>query len=303
MRVTRDRPNRCITLTQESYIEKMLQQFGMEDAKTMDTPEELTKLTRADEASTEKQRREMQQRPYMELVGSLLYASISTRPDIAHAVAMLCRSMSNPGPAHWLAAKRVLRHLKATKTKGIRFAPKGHESEQQQETSENALSALTHLSSVPVEAYCDADWAGDVDDRRSTTGVILLLHGSAIAWVSKKQATVALSTAEAEYMAMSVALQEVKWLLQLLEELGVVVAMPVPMFSDNQAAISLSSASAVPHARTKHIDLRHHFVRESVRAGQLAIRWIAGSDQMADVMTKGLSKQQHKKLTDKIMSE
>ena len=337
MKLTRDRAARSITLTQESYIEKMMQQFGLDDAKTHDTPEEQTKLTRADEATTE-QRGAMQQRPFMELVGSLLYASISTRPDIAHPVAMLCRSMQNPGPAHWIAAKRVLRYLAGTKTKGLRFSAKGQEEHSSSENPRrtDVLARSMHaapasvarsglctmdaagdpvprphstplldappLSLAVVEAYCDADWAGDVDDRRSTSGGIVLLHGCAMIWLSKKQATVALSTAEAEYMAMSATLQEVKWLLQLLEEIGVDVVKPVPMLSDNQAAISLSSASAVPHARTKHIDLRHHFVRESVRAGEIAIRWVAGSEQLADVFTKGLSKQQYKKLTDRIMT-
>src|SRR5665647_1346230 len=109
MKLTRDRSTRSLYLTQQSYIEKMLVQFGMDEAKVHDTPEEQLKLTKADEARTDEERAAMSQRPYMELVGSLLYASISTRPDIAHAVAMLCRSMQNPGPAHWCAAKRVLR--------------------------------------------------------------------------------------------------------------------------------------------------------------------------------------------------
>lgn len=336
MKITRDRPNRSIELTQASYIEKMLHQFGLEEAQPRDTPEEQIKLSKSDEASSMEQRAEMQQRPYMELVGSLLYASISTRPDIAHAVAMLCRSMQNPGPAHWRAAKHVLRYLKSTPTKGLLLSPKGRKTHQQHSLSQplsdmdassspgpaTPLAALeissgpnetavrtsypTVAREVPVpaviETYCDADWAGDVDDRRSTSGCIVLLHGCAISWLSKKQATVALSTAEAEYMAMSVALQETKWLMQLLEELGVNVARPVSMFSDNQAAISISSASAVPHVRTKHIDLRHHYVRESVRSGEIQIRWVAGSEQLADVFTKGLSKQQYKKLTDRIMT-
>ena len=343
MKLTRNRALRSIELTQASYIAKLLQQFGLEDAKPRETPEELTKLSRADEAHTEQDRQEMQQRPYMELVGSLLYASISTRPDIAHAVAMLCRSMQNPGPAHWRAAKQVLRYLKATPTQGLLFSPKGQQTQQQHgpseprgdmhldaspgpaqplagsensagvdsgavdahhaETSQRAVIRAVLRPSAPVEVFCDADWAGDVDDRRSTTGCILLLHGCAISWQSKKQATVALSTAEAEYMAMSVALQETKWLTQMLAELGVDAVRPVPIFSDNQAAISISSASAVPHARTKHIDLRHHYVREAVRCGDIQIRWVAGSEQLADVFTKGLAKGQHKKLTHRIMTE
>ena len=103
-------------------------------------------------------------------------------------------------------------------------------------------------------------------------------------------------------MAMSVAVQDVKWMMQLLDELMVSVILPVPVYSDNQAAISLSSASA-PHSRTKHIDLRHHFVRECMRDGSICIQWVAGSEQMADVFTKGLNKAQHNKLTERIMSE
>ena len=259
MKITRDRSRRSIELTQESYIEKLLQQFGMDQSKPQETPELQAKLSRADEATLE-QRAEMQQRPYMELVGSLLYASISTRPDIAHAVAMLCRAMQNPGPAHWIAAKKVLRFLAGTPNKGIRFS------------ASDALPSQPSNNTCSIEVYCDADWAGDVDDRRSTSGCVILLNGCAVIWLSKKQATVALSTAEAEYMAMSAALKEVKWLVQLLEEMGCTVEKPVPIYSDNQAAISISSASAVPQSRTKHIDLRHHYVRESVRNGDIAIR-------------------------------
>ncbi len=167
-----------------------------------------------------------------------------------------------------------------------------------------ATDSPVSLSSAPahISVYCDADWAGDTDDRKSTTGCVVLLFGCPIFWMSKKQSTVALSTAEAEYMAISAALQEVKWLSQLLGELSCVVQKPIPVFSDNQAAISISSASAVPHSRTKHIDLRHHYVRESVRDGLLRIEWVESSKQLADVFTKALPKLQYKRLTEKIMT-
>lgn len=111
----------------------------------------------------------------------------------------------------------------------------------------------------------------------------------------------ALSTAEAEYMAMSAALQEVKWVAALLKELRFEVASPMPLFTDNQAAVSISSNEAVPHNRTKHIDIRHHYVREQVREGVVAIKWISTADQLADVFTKGLSKETYKRLTAHII--
>lgn len=221
---------------------------------------------------------------------------------------MLCRFMQNPGPAHWIAAKKVLRYLHGTRSLGLHLSDRSHLHRGQQQKSENstalAKDSQQSLSSAPthVSVYCDADWAGDVDDRKSTTGCVVLLFGSPIFWMSKKQATVALSTAEAEYMAISAALQEVKWLAQLLGELSCSVQTPIPVFSDNQAAISISSASAVPHSRTKHIDLRHHYVRESVRDGLLQVEWVQSSKQLADVFTKALGKEQYKQLIDKIMT-
>jgi ribonuclease HI len=215
-------------------------------------------------------------------------------------VSVLTRFLQQPGLKHWQAAKRVLRYLKGTKTRTLTFGA----SEQSQDTAAAAVSTASALTpSSTIQVYCDADWAGDVDDRRSTTGAVIFLSGCAVIWLSKKQATVALSTAEAEYMAMSAALQEAKWLQRLVEEIGWPAATPMEFFSDNQAAISISSNPAVPHARTKHIDLRHHYVRECVQAGRISVQWVSSSKQMADVFTKGLNRQTFQELTEAIMKE
>jgi len=308
MKISRDRRRKTLQLDQQLYISSMLSRFGMDDSRAQESPEEVgAALTKADCPVTAAEQQAMAQRPYMELVGSLLYASISTRPDIAHAVCVCSRFMQNPGDKHWKQAKRILRYLQGTKQLALHFGDFQHlhqheDRQAQQHSSSNGSSATSpsRTAGCPVSVYCDADWAGDVDDRRSTTGCVLLLHGCPIVWLSKKQATVALSTAEAEYMAMSAAVQEVKWLTALLSELREPAALPVTLYTDNQAAVSISSNAAVPHTRTKHIDLRHHYVRECVLDGSIRVSWIRSEQQLADVFTKGLNKLQHKQLTDSI---
>jgi hypothetical protein len=130
-----------------------------------------------------------------------------------------------------------------------------------------------------------------------------MLFGAPVVWVSKKQATVALSTAEAEYMAMSMALQELKWVKQFLTEIQFAPILPISIMSDNQAAISIANNPSLPHSRTKHIDLRHHYVREQVIEGLVKVEWIASKDQLADVFTKGLNKNTYKELTQQIMTQ
>ena len=278
MKVERDRMKRTITLTQEAYVNKMLKVFGMEQCKPTATPMDKNKLTKDDCPQTQEEQNEMRNIPYKELVGSLLYASITTRPDIAYAVNQVSRFMSNPGMKHWQACKRILRYLKRTTKIGLIL--NGGEQNQQL-----------------LSAYSDADWAGDTDDRKSTTGMVVMMNGSVVSWMSKKQTTVALSTAEAEYMALGGTIQEIKWIKSLLGELGVLVKEPITIWCDNQAAIAISKNN-VNHNRTKHIDIKHHFVRDAVKDKQVKIDWISTSEQVADVLTKALDKNQFVKLRD-----
>ena len=161
---------------------------------------------------------------------------------------------------------------------------------------------INEKDQLKVSAYSDADWAGDLDSRRSTTGYIVAINGCIVSWVSKKQTTIALSTTEAEYMAMSAATQEIKWVNQLLEELNLKQKEPVTLYTDNKSAKAISE-NDVSHDRTKHIDIRHHYVREAVKKAEIKVQWIETAEQMADIQTKAVEAKRFVKLRDMMMSE
>ncbi|XP_046145331.1 secreted RxLR effector protein 161-like [Osmia bicornis bicornis] len=193
--------------------------------------------------TTEEERDRMNQVPYRSLIGSLMYLATSTRPDIAHAVSALSQFNDNPGEEHWKAAKRVLRYIKRTEKMEIVFTK-----------TENELIG-----------FSDADWGASIDDRRSYTGYVFRLFGGAISWSSRKQKTVAMSSAEAEYMALSEAAKESIYQRRFLTEV-VGKLKTTLILCDNQSA-GLMAKNPVYHERTKHIDIRYHFVRESVERG------------------------------------
>ena len=172
------------------------------------------------------------------------------------------------------AAKRVLRYFKQTKDLNLTYV-------------KNSLEAII--------GYSNADWAGDVQDRRSTSGNVFLLGGGAITWSSRKQSSVALSTVEAEYMALSVATQKAIWLRHLQEELGVTDTGPTLIYEDNQGAISMAK-NPVFHKRTKHVQIRYHFVREAVEQGTIILEYCRTDDTLADCFTKALARDQFEKL-------
>jgi hypothetical protein len=147
-----------------------------------------------------------------------------------------------------------------------------------------------------LSGYCDADWAGDLDERKSTTGYAFYVGDGCVSWNSKRQPTVALSTAEAEYMAATQATKEALWLKQLLNELGFTQSQAIRIHSDNQGCIALTKNPAY-HSRTKHIDIRHHFIRDSVEAGDIELQYCATDDMVADVLTKALARDKHEKHT------
>lgn len=188
--------------------------------------------------------REMATIPYQEAIGSLLYTAICTRPDIAFAVQTLSQFSSNPGPKHWTAIKRVIRYLKNTEDFGLTLGG-------------------SDLDTTRLIGWCDADWVHDPDDRKSITGFTFFLGVGAVCYSSKKQTSVALSTAEAEYMGAGAAMREALWLRALLQELGYPQKGPTIINNDNQASISISKDPA-HHSRSKHIDIRHHFIRKCV---------------------------------------
>jgi hypothetical protein len=207
----------------------------------------------------------------------LLYAAIASRPDIAHAVNVVSKFAQTPGQAHWVAVKRILRYIKGTVNRPLVFRSKG--------------ALVNNNKELNVSVFTDADWAGDVDDRRSTSGHVVRIGSSSVIWSTKKQKTVSLSSAEAEYMALASAAQEVKWVHQFLHEMFDASRLPLvvnmSVYVDNQAAI-LISKNDVYHDRTKHIDIRYHYVRESVKSGLFKVEWVPTDQQLADGLTKGL---------------
>jgi hypothetical protein len=248
-----------IEIHQTAYIDRVAEHYGMAKCKSASTPAEGI-LPRYDHGKPDSE--------YRSLVGSLMYAAMVTRPDIAYAVQALARHLNAPGPEHWVAAKRVLRYLRGTRDLGIKYGPDGS-------------------SHVVLHGYADADWAGDPYTRRSTTGYVFMISGGCVSWMSKLQPTVALSSAEAEYMAVCAAVQEAIHMRSLLRDLGCQQDQPTIIFEDNQGCIALSE-NPVHHKRTKHIEIRYHFTRERVESGEVVLKYVATEHQLADMLTKAL---------------
>jgi len=208
-----------------------------------------------------------------------MYLAITTRPDIMFAVSQLSRFMQNPGEKHVTAAKRVLRYIRGATGYGLKFDGKQIPGEANPKPKQK----------LSITVDCDADWGGELDERKSRSGYLVRINGSIVSYASKIQKTVALSSAEAEYYAISVAAQEIAWISQVLSEIlmGTMEHSIPILHCDNRAAISISSKD-IHHNRTKHIDIRHHFIRDEIQQKKLQIEWISTKEQVADILTKPL---------------
>ena len=209
--------------------------------------------------------------PYRQAVGALLYATQCTRPDIAFPVSKVSQFMNCYSMAHWQGVEQIIRYVKSTKNLRIKYTRHGD----------------MNMRNILV-GYSDADWASDIDTRKSQSGYVFYLNGGPISWASNKQSTVALSWVESEYIALSSATQELVYLRQLFEDLGYPQSSPTVIYEDNQGAIQLADNHGLHSKRTKHIDVRHHYLRDVIKSGWLLFRHIPTERQNADILTKAL---------------
>lgn len=264
LQIQRDREQGKIWLGQPKYARDTLERFGMTDCKAMTHPMDVNlHLSRSELPELDV--------PYSELVGSLLYLTVNTRPDLAYPVGVLSRFVANPQDAHWRAAKRVLRYIAGTLDRGIVY----------------------QRGSPRIEAYTDSDYAGETETRKSTSGAVILMHGGAVLWRSKLQTVVAASTCEAEYIAAAAAAKEVLWVRKLLGEMNGRVER-IRLYGDNQSALALMQQHT-PGAsgRTKHIDVAFNFVRHRVMQGDIESVFVGTDEMKADILTKALPGPKH----------
>ena len=273
LQLVRDREQRVMKLMQTRYAEDVLRRFGMEESKPISTPMvPHSPLAKGDVAVSPEDKAW-----YRSAVGSLMYLMVSTRPDLAYAVGAVSKYVEAPSPDHVAAVKRILRYVRGT--------------------SDYALHLGSSETPPRLYGYCDADWASCPDDRVSISGYVFYMGDGAISWSSKKQPSVAVSTTEAEYMAMSHACREAIWLRRLAAGLRVRMKEGGTLLKvDNNSAIQLAKNQTY-HGRTKHIEVHHHFVREKVERGVLMVEYCPTEEQVADVLTKGLSKEKHEKFS------
>ena len=278
-RLIDDRERRTVTILHTQYIDTILERFNLAECNPTSTPMEAgLQLSKSDSPQNEEEKKEMHDVPFRELVGSLLWTSLVCHPEITQAVCQVARFNANPGRRHWEAAKRILKYLKGRKDSGLVLGGE----------PEHALE---------ITAYSDASWAEDRDDRRSTSGYVAKLGKATVSWSSKKQTTVATSSCEAEYMAAAYCARHVIWMRRLLTELGGDLdGQPTTFLLDNKSAIDLAKDSRI-NQRTKHIDIAHHFVRENVENGSLAIQHCPGKEMLADGFTKALPSAAFEKMT------
>lgn len=206
----------------------------------------------------------MRDKPYRQALGALMYASVSTRPDITYVVSQLARYAENPGIAHWTALKCVFAYLKGTADFWL---------------------TLGGVEKTPLLGYSDADGMS-TEGRQAISGYAFLI-GGAVSWSSKRQDVVALSTSEAEYIALSHAIKEAIWLRNYLHEVWKIPLDPTKVLSDNQSAIALAKDDRY-HSRTKHIDIRFHFIRYHIEKGNVEVTYCPTEDMVADILTKAL---------------
>jgi hypothetical protein len=268
LQISRIRSQKLLFLHQSHYIRKVLKRFNMADCNPKKVPADPhSRLDKNMCPSSPTEMDSMSKIPYREAVGSLLYIMVTTRPEIAFAVNQVSRFCQNPGPLHWESVKRILSYLAGTINYGLRFCD--------------------GPNSGTLVAFSDSDYAGDQETRRSTSGNVFMFNNGPVAWGSKQQHCVTLSTAEAEYVAACEAAKVTIWLRRLLHDITFTQRAPTPLLCDNQSTIKLVYNPEL-HQRTKHIEIRLHFIREKQAEGEINVSYVDTSHQLADIFTKPL---------------
>ena len=269
IQVHRDRERKLIHIDQSSYNQTVLERFGMTNSKPANTPlpsgARLTKATISDVL--------VDQKDYQRMVGSLMYAMLATRPDFAQCIQQISQFSQRPARPHEKATKHALRYLNGTIDQGITYD--GNQG-------------------LRLKCWSDANWGGE-EGRESVSGFVFTIAGGAVSYSSKKQGSVALSSTESEYMALLHALKEQMWILRFLNEIGYNVDDQNVIYCDNQGAIALAN-NPEHHARTKHIDIQYHFVRNCVEDGRTRLEYCPTEDMVADGFTKSLGPERHRRL-------
>jgi transposase InsO family protein len=266
------RSSQGLTLTQTKYATDLLTKHNMLNCSPCKTP--CVPNTRLS-ATCGKPLTDVH--AYRSLVGALHYLTF-TRPDLLFAVHQVCQFMQAPTDIHLTAAKRILRYVRGTIDHGLFYTP----------------------GPISLSAFSDADWAGDPNDRRSTSGLLVFLGNNPITWSAKKQLTVSRSSTEAEYRALASASAELCWLCTLAKDLGLYLYDPPILWCDNVSALAIAS-NPVFHARTKHIEVDFHFIRERVLRKDLQVKFVSTVDQLADIFTKGLPSPRFQDLCSKLL--
>jgi Reverse transcriptase (RNA-dependent DNA polymerase) len=265
IKIERDLEGETTALSQHAYIDSIITRFNFDDLKPSSVPmDPSAPLLKSQCPTLLAEIAKMKNVPYREAVGSLMYAAMGTRPDIAFATSTVAQFMDNPGWKHWEAVKRIFRYLKGTADLKLVYGGK----------------------KANLEGFVDADGASQ-DHRRAISGYVFVVDGGAVSWSSKKQELVTLSTTEAEYVAATHAAKEAVWLRRLTGEIFSLLEEPTTLHGDNKSAIALAHGGQY-HARTKHIDIRYHYIRYIIEAGTIKLIYCPTDQQTADILTKAL---------------
>ena len=260
-----------IFISQRKYTKELIAKFCPEKTKSLRIP-----MSTSSQITLDEEGEPVNPTAYRGIIGSLLYLTAS-RPDISYAVGVCARFQANPKKSHMEAARRIVRYLKATESLGIWY-PKS--------------------DGISLSGFSDSDFGGCRIDRKSTSGTCQFLGHKLISWFSKKQHSVATSTTEAEYVAAASCCAQILWIRQQLRDYGIETGC-VPIFCDNNSAMCITK-NPVHHSRTKHIDIRHHFIRDHVEKGDISVDYIRTDDQLADIFTKPLPEVRFKELCIKL---